>query len=217
MIDTICDVLQHSYQRGWLTTRDGNASFRRFGYPYLYITPSGVRKQFLNAESMIKLDLNPAIRAWSSPTPWQFVERVSDSYQDRLTGLQPSGELPMHVLLQLAVPTNRVVLHLHPTYTIAAMHAGWDLVELSHQFPEINRYTKVGPSVPMIPPVSEELARGVVTALGLDRASGAVSCDIVGLDRHGVVAVAENAWEAFEHAERLEHIAQIVLASGRRP
>jgi L-fuculose-phosphate aldolase len=34
------------------------------------------------------------------------------------------------------------------------------------------------------------------------------------MDRHGVVAVDETPWRAFEHIERLEHICQIVLASG---
>ena len=33
----------------------------------------------------------------------------------------------------------------------------------------------------------------------------------------GVAAVGANPWDAFEHIERVEHIAQIVLASGVRP
>ena len=37
---------------------------------------------------------------------------------------------------------------------------------------------------------------------------------IVGLDRHGVVAVGRSPWEAYEHVERLEHGCQMVLASG---
>ena len=38
--------------------------------------------------------------------------------------------------------------------------------------------------------------------------------DIVGQEQHGVCAIAKNPWDAFEHIERLEHICQIVLASG---
>jgi L-fuculose-phosphate aldolase len=41
--------------------------------------------------------------------------------------------------------------------------------------------------------------------------------DVVGQDRHGVTAKAKSPWDAFEHIERLEHICQIVLASGLRP
>jgi len=38
--------------------------------------------------------------------------------------------------------------------------------------------------------------------------------DIIGLDRHGVVAIGRDPWSAYEHIERLEHICQMVLASG---
>jgi hypothetical protein len=41
--------------------------------------------------------------------------------------------------------------------------------------------------------------------------------DIVGQKNHGVCAVGKNPWEAFEHIERVEHICQIVLASGVQP
>jgi ribulose-5-phosphate 4-epimerase/fuculose-1-phosphate aldolase len=42
---------------------------------------------------------------------------------------------------------------------------------------------------------------------------GLVKYDIVGYDRHGVVAVDTSPWRAFEHIERLEHICKIVLSA----
>ena len=39
-------------------------------------------------------------------------------------------------------------------------------------------------------------------------------CYIVGIKGHGVVAIDTSPWRAYEHIERLEHIARIVLASG---
>jgi L-fuculose-phosphate aldolase len=104
------------------------------------------------------------------------------------------------------------VIHLHPTYIIAAMHSGLDLQVLSQEFPEINRYTRVGPSVPVIPPISIELGEVTVNHLGL-KENGSIDFDIVGLDRHGVISVAKDAWTAIEHVERLEHICQIMLSS----
>ena len=95
----------------------------------------------------------------------------------------------------------------------AAMYAGLDLQALSLEFPEIHRYTKVAPNVPIVPAISNELAEATCLALELT-ASGTISADIVGLDRHGVIAVARDPWTAFEHIERLEHICQIVLVSG---
>ena len=66
-----------------------------------------------------------------------------------------------------------------------------------------------------MPAISKELADATCEAFEL-QAVGTISADIVGLDRHGVIAVARDPWAAFEHIERLEHICQIVLVSGVR-
>jgi ribulose-5-phosphate 4-epimerase/fuculose-1-phosphate aldolase len=50
--------------------------------------------------------------------------------------------------------------------------------------------------------------------IALDNA-GNIAYDIVGIKGHGVVAIDTSPWRAFEHIERLEHICQIVLASGK--
>ena len=213
MLDTICDVLKAAYDRNWISTRDGNASYKRSYDNYFYITPSGVRKQHLNAEMIVKMEFDGDYKQTESP--WLNLQRIDDDYQRKIVGLNPSGELALHALLQQNTPENRVVLHLHPTYTVAAMYAGLDLQKLAQEFPELNRYTTVGPSVPLIPPISEELALESIKSFKLNRETGKVDCDIIGLDRHGVVAIAKDAWEAFGHVERLEHICQIAMVSGK--
>ena len=201
MLDAICDVLKFAYKKNWISTRDGNMSFRRKGSDYFYVTPSGVRKNYLNSEMILKLTLPD-------------LQRVKDETQDKICGLKPTGELHLHYLLQKTIPENRVVLHLHPTYIIAAMFAGIDLQKMETEFPEIHRYTRVGPTVPVMPPISKELAEATVKALGWNEETGEVKYDIVGLDRHGVVAMGKDAWSALQNVERLEHVCQIVLASG---
>ena len=213
MLDTICDVLKAAYDKGWISTRDGNASYKRSSDNFIYVTPSGVRKQNLNSEMIIKMKFED--EAFSSPEPWKHLSRVDDDIQCKIVGLKPTGELILHALLQKKIPEpdNRVVLHLHPTYIISAIYAGIDLQQLAEDFPEIHRYTRVGPTVPLIPPISKDLAYASIEALNLHE-DGSLDYDIIGLDRHGIVAVAKDAWSAFEHVERLEHICQIALASG---
>lgn len=196
MLETICDIFKEAYTRNWITARDGNASIRWHDRDHFYVTPSGVRKQTLQPEMFKKCSLDGTVLEY---TPLSAM-------------LKPSGELPMHLALQQRITTDvRVVLHLHPTYIVSAMYNGISLQNLVDEFPELGRYTTVAPTVPLIPPVSKELADACVENIGLD-GNGKIAYNIVGMDRHGVVAVDTTPWRAFEHIERLEHICKIVLA-----
>jgi L-fuculose-phosphate aldolase len=106
----------------------------------------------------------------------------------------------------------RVVVHLHPTYCVAAMHRGIDLSTIVNDFPELSRYTRVAHNVGDVPPISQELADKCHHHLELD-SKGNIAYDIVGIKGHGVVAIDTSPWRAFEHIERLEHICKIVLSS----
>lgn len=208
MLETCCDVLAEAYNRNWITSRDGNLSIRYHDRNHFYITPSGVRKQKL------QYDMFKKIRIANKGTT-EYPEVIE---QDDISGnLQPSGELPLHWGLQRQMGQHsediRVVVHLHPTYTIAAMHRGIVLQDLVRDFPELSRYTKVAPNVGDVAPISQELADECHRALELDQ-FGNIAYDIVGIKGHGVVAIDTTPWRAFEHIERLEHICQIVLASG---
>jgi L-fuculose-phosphate aldolase len=206
MLETICDVLVEGYNRNWSTSRDGNISIRHHDRDHFYITPSGIRKQTLQPDQFKKIKV--------SGNTWSEMEYTAIS-----TNLRPSGELPLHFGLQknLGQHSNdvRVVVHLHPTYCIAAMHAGIKLNELTKDFPELSRYTKVAPNVGDVAPISQELADQCHERLELDHFSGHIKYDIVGIKGHGVVSIDTSPWRAYEHIERLEHICKIVLASGK--
>jgi ribulose-5-phosphate 4-epimerase/fuculose-1-phosphate aldolase len=207
MLETICDTLVEAYRRNWITSRDGNVSIRHHDRDHFYITPSGVRKQTLQPDQFKKIGISPSKMLWGDLP-----------YTDISANLKPSGELPLHFGLQKMMGQHhnevRVVVHLHPTYCIAAMHAGIDLSTVSSAFPELNRYTRVAPNVGDVPPISQELADRCHENLQLDD-YGNIAYDIVGIKGHGVVAIDTTPWRAFEHIERLEHICQIVLASGK--
>jgi len=210
MLETISELFREAYNRNWITARDGNASIRWHDRDHFYITPSGIRKQYLQPEMFKKIQVVRQIRAVPPfiEDTWSEVE-----YTDISAQLKPSGEIPLHFELQKEIDTEvRVVLHFHPTYTIAAMLAGIELSDLVKDFPELGRYTRVGRNVPVVPVISQELADATVPKFGLTN-NGNLMNHIVGLDRHGVVAVDTSPWRAFEHIERLEHICKIVLTS----
>jgi ribulose-5-phosphate 4-epimerase/fuculose-1-phosphate aldolase len=206
MLETICDTLVEAYRRNWITSRDGNVSIRHHDRDHFYITPSGVRKQTLQPDQFKKIKI-------VSNLVWR-----EEPYSDISASLKPSGEIPLHFGLQKNMGQHsadvRVVVHLHPTYCVAAMHAGIDLSSIVNDFPELSRYTKVAKNVGDVPPISQELADRCHENLWLQK-DGTVGFDIVGIKGHGVVAIDTSPWRAFEHIERLEHICQIVLASGK--
>ena len=206
MLETICDTLVEAYRRNWITSRDGNVSIRHHDRDHFYITPSGVRKQTMQPDQFKKIKI-------VSDLMWK-----EEPYSDISSNLKPSGEIPLHFGLQRAMGQHstdvRVVVHLHPTYCVAAMHAGIDLSTIVNDFPELSRYTRVAPNVGDVPPISQELANRCHENLELDN-YGNIAYDIVGIKGHGVVAIDTSPWRAFEHIERLEHICKIVLSSGK--
>ncbi len=189
--------MRRCYDRGWITTRDGNCSLRRTDKSTLYITPSGWRKTIIHPEHIIKIKI------------------LEDRTLRIPNGAHPSAELHMHYLLQIDAPETRAVLHVHPTHVVAAMYRGFDLQALAAQFPEIFRYTRVGPSVSLLPATSKELGDATAVCMGVD--NGNLRYDIVGQNNHGVCSVAPDPWSAYEHIERLDHICEIVLKSGVSP
>lgn len=216
MLETICDILVDAYKRNWITSRDGNISIRHHDRDHFFITPSGVRKQTLQPDQFKKIKIERSITSGLGTAEYQY-SWYSMAYTDISANLKPSGEIPLHFGLQKELGQHgndiRVVVHLHPTYIVAAMHAGIQLNELCQHFPELNRYTKVAPNVGDVPPISHELANQTMANLELDK-NGYINYDIVGIKGHGVVAIDTSPWRAYEHIERLEHIAKIVLASG---
>jgi ribulose-5-phosphate 4-epimerase/fuculose-1-phosphate aldolase len=181
-----CAVLKTSYERGWISTRDGNVSVRAAPGRF-FITPSGFRKHTLRPEDLL-LTTNEGYGGHS----------------------QPSGELELHRQVQAVLPEGwTTVLHIHATYIVSAMYAGYTLASLAAEFPEVSRYTRVGEDVPALAATSDELANATGQVF---RATG-LPPHIVGLDRHGVVAIGRDPWDAFEHVERLEHICKMVLSA----
>jgi ribulose-5-phosphate 4-epimerase/fuculose-1-phosphate aldolase len=210
MLETICEVMNDAYKRNWITSRDGNVSIRHHDRDHFYITPSGVRKQTLQPDQFKKIGI-----MYQPVDRWNWIDLP---YSDISANLKPSGEIPLHFGLQKKMGQHkedvRVVVHVHPTYCVAAMHAGIDLSTITDAFPELSRYTKVAPNVGDVPPISQELADRCHENLKLDQ-DGNIAYDIVGIKGHGVVAIDTSPWRAYEHIERLEHICKIVLASGK--
>ena len=198
MITSMCNVMERCYEKNWITTRDGNVSLIRSLEgniaSYMYISPMGVRKNKMKPEDIIKVPMS--------------LENVTNNV---------SIEFHMHHNLLKDAKTTKAILHCHPVNVVAAMYAGWNLQEIAAQFPELKRYTKVGPSVDFFEAGSSDLADQTNINMRGGNSNGPIQFDIVGQARHGVCAIANTPWDAYEHVERLDHICEIVLKSGLKP
>lgn len=195
MLTAMGDIMREAYKRNWITTRDGNISVIKSLdgkiSKNIYITPRGVRKTTIHPEHIVKVELHGE--------PDHAV----------------STEFHMHRLLLMDAQRTRSVVHLHPTYCVAAMEAGLDLNKITERFPELKRYTKVGPNVGFVEAGSFDLAEQTNLSFRDGDSSQVLQFDIVGQTGHGVTAVGKNPWDAFEHIERLEHICKIVMTARR--
>ena len=196
MINDIINILQEAYKKNWITPRDGNISYKYSGSNKFIITPSGLRKQDLKPSDLIEIEI--------IDKGWKQLNNFDQN---------PSGEIELHYEILKSIKNDICVIHLHPTYIISAMYAGLNLSALALSFPELSRYTQVADNTKNVPPLSKDLALECKSMLQFDNRRCEFINDIVGIPNHGTVSIGSNPYDAFEHVERLEHIATIVLLS----
>ena len=98
---TIVEIGQRMYQRGYVAANDGNISVR-LDEERILTTPTGTSKGFMNAAEMVVVDLNG--------------QPISDG--------RPSTELPMHLFIYQERSDVQAVVHAHPTYATGFATAG---------------------------------------------------------------------------------------------
>lgn len=149
----------------------------------ILMTPSGINKDRLHPGELALLDACGAVLAGA-----------------------PSSEAQLHLAIYRTRPEARAVAHAHPPTAIAWTLARPGLEALPCEaLPEVILATGGVPVVPYARPGTRELAEGVVSYLAQHR--------LMLLARHGAVAWGESLDEACDGLERVEHVAQILLAA----
>lgn len=131
-------------------------------------------------------------------TPEEMV--VTDLDGAPLAGGRPSTEILMHVALLRERPDVSCVVHAHPPYCVAFSLAGIPLTRCI--IPEIVVTIGTVPTVPYATPGTHELPDSLREPIR--------SSDVLLLERHGMVTVADELWNAFKLLDMVEHSAKIV-------
>ena len=149
-------VMRRVYERGWITTRDGNISMRKREGKYLYITPSGWRKTIVHPEHVVRIEIV------KEPLSGELIPKIRE-------GQHPSGELSMHWNLQRdGEKQERSCMSTPLTSWPPYMPASTCRPSAQNSL-EISRYTRVGPTVPTLPALSRELADATAVCLASAR------------------------------------------------
>jgi L-fuculose-phosphate aldolase len=175
----ILECGQICYQRGLMTSNDGNISIRIDANRVL-ITAAGICKGRLEMGDLLIIDLNGnIIISWK--------------------GLKPSSETPMHLEVYKQRPEIHAVIHAHPVYattlTVADQPFPHDIL------PEVALTLGNIPVTAYATPSSHQDAEAIRPFI---REHNALL-----LRQHGSLTVGKDLDEALIHLERLEHVAQV--------
>ena len=181
--EDILTVMRNLYRRGLVSALTGNVSARVPGTDMFWITPSGIFKGGLKVEDLIKMDVNG---------------NVIDGRN------RPSSEWRFHAAIYRIRQDVNAVIHAHNPVVLALNTAGvrLDLSLLS----EVMAFVKGVEYIPYVEPGSEELAKLVAEKASL-------GVNIVVLEKHGVVTMGRNIYEAETIVESIEDLATVQLMS----
>lgn len=179
LVENLMKCSEKLYQRGLVVSSGGNISFR-LGEK-IYITPTGIALDKVNADNLCEVGLNNEIIAG-----------------------KPSKEYPMHVAVYNKSNAN-VIIHAHPFYTTAVsshknINSSDDIPSYSPGY--LYRVGKIG-LVDYFKPGSEELAVAVSKEIAKYR------CLL--LKNHGIIVAANDFDNAFNLVEEIENNCRLYM------
>lgn len=229
-IDRVAEVAGYLWSKGWAERNGGNISVRvtdwmgeaekalpglalpvslpqpvpLLGGECFYVTGTGKRMRDVAREVWAN---GAVIRLTGDGTSFEIIAEQP---------VAPTMELASHLLMHQALRAwgrpNRVVLHTHPTELIGLMHQEpfLDAAVLTRtlwgMIPECRMIVPRGVGmVPYHAPGTVELAEATIDALRTH--------ELIGWEKHGVLAVGEDVVDCFDAIDTLNKAAQIYLCA----
>lgn len=192
----VCIVAKRAQKDGLCKHKSGNFSARDRESGYVVITPTGVDRDQLRPEDMIVMD--------------QKAEIV-----ENLSGLRPTSEALMHLMIYSQRPDAAAVVHTHSVCATAFAVLNRPIPAIVYEIEHLGVTKARIPVAPYGRPGTEELAESVIESCK--------ESDCFLLEKHGAVAIdSKNIYEAFLKAAYIEELAELyqhVLAAnnGREP
>ena len=225
----LCHYMKECYRNKWIAPIDGNISFKPKNADYFYITPASLRKQDINNEDIVKINISYQKTQVQAAKDQQAVEKQNKELSEHIkmfypfisidskSNRQPSGELPLHTRFMLSPyykDKDLCVVHCHPPYILAYIglkNYNRELKSILSLFPELD--LRIGNNVPYITAKTQKLGEQTFhNMINTQRKFlDPPFHQIVALKQHGVVCVEENFQKVVDIIETLEYYCRIAL------
>lgn len=177
----VCEIAKQAQRDGLCKHKSGNFSARDKETGYVVITPTSVDRELLAPRDMIVMDMDAVV-------------------VEHLSGLRPTSESLMHLMVYKTRPDAMAVAHTHSMYATSFAVLKKPLPAVVYEVANLGLSKARVPVAPYGRPGTTELADSVMEPCK--------EADCFLIEKHGVVALdSRNIYEAFLKAAYVEELA----------
>lgn len=179
----VCEIAKRAQRDGLCKHKSGNFSARDMQSGYIVITPTSVDRELLTPRDMVVMDLDANVR-------------------ENLSGLRPTSESLMHLMIYRQKPKAVAIAHTHSAYATTFALLNKSIPAIVYEVANLGLTKARVPVAPYGRPGTPDLADSVIEACR--------ESDSFLLEKHGVVAVDDrDIYEAFLKVAYIEELAEL--------
>ncbi len=183
----VCEIAKRAQRDGLCKHKSGNFSARDLETGYVVITPTSVDRELLTPRDMVVMDMNANVI-------------------ENLSGLRPTSEALMHIMIYRQKPKAAAIAHTHSAYATTFALLNKPLPAIVYEVANLGLTKARVPVAPYGRPGTPELADSVIECCR--------ESDSFLIEKHGAVAVDNtDIYEAFLKAAYIEELAELYYLS----
>lgn len=179
----VCEIAKRAQKDGLCKHKSGNFSARDKESGYIVITPTSVDRELLTPRDMVVMDMDANVI-------------------ENLSGLRPTSESLVHIMIYKTRPDANAIAHTHSMYGTTFALLNKAIPALVYEVANLGLTQARVPVAPYGRPGTPALADSVIEACK--------ESESFLMEKHGVVAFDSNdIYEAFLKAAYIEELAQL--------
>lgn len=179
----VCEIAKRAQHDGLCKHKSGNFSARDEATGFVVITPTSVDRELLTPRDMIVMDMDANV-------------------VENLSGLRPTSEALMHLMIYKTREDARAIAHTHSMYATTFALLNKPIPAIVYEVANMGLTQARVPVAPYGRPGTPDLANSVIEACK------EAQCFL--MEKHGALAFdTNNIYEAFLKAAYIEELAQL--------